>query len=220
MNSFVSIQSSDGSPPLAKAIILSLFFFASCGIPDLQDSKILEEAKVEAVSLDSLERKLMYGMIQLYVDLEEEPFTGWVKQTDSEDAITLLGFLKKGQKEGVWLEWHPNGSIRAKTDWHQDRYEGEFKGWHPNGRLKVIGQTSDGEVDGQWKSFYTSGLPASVSISKTGLAVTAKVWTPSGEPCPHTNLKNGNGILYQYQEDGSILKIEEFTHGVGKILEP
>ena len=205
---------------MAKIIFLGLFFLASCGIPDLQDSQIMEEAKADAVSLDSLERKLMYGMIQLYVDGKEEPFSGWVKQTDSKDSITSLGYLKKGQKEGIWLEWYPNGSIRAKIGWHQDRYEGEFKGWHPNGRIKVIGQTSDGEVDGQWKSFYTSGLPACESISETGFAVSAKVWTPSGEPCPHTNLQNGNGILYQYQEDGSILKIEEFIQGVGKKLEP
>jgi antitoxin component YwqK of YwqJK toxin-antitoxin module len=205
---------------MAKIIFLGLFFLASCGIPDLQDSQIMEEAKAQAVSLDSLERKLMYGMIQLYVDGKEEPFSGWVKQTDSKDSITSLGYLKKGQKEGIWLEWYPNGSIRAKIGWHQDRYEGEFKGWHPNGRIKVIGQTSDGEVDGRWKSFYTSGLPACESISETGLAVSAKVWTPSGEPCPHTNLQNGNGILYQYQEDSSILKIEEFIQGVGKKLEP
>jgi antitoxin component YwqK of YwqJK toxin-antitoxin module len=205
---------------MAKIIFLGLFFLASCGIPDLQDSQIMEEAKAQAVSLDSLERKLMYGMIQLYVDRKEEPFSGWVKQSDSKDSITSLGYLKKGQKEGIWLEWYPNGSIRAKTGWHQDRYEGEFKGWYPNGRIKVIGQTSDGEVDGQWKSFYTSGLPASESISETGLAVSAKVWTPSGEPCPHTNLKNGNGILYQYQEDGSVLKIQKFANGVGLVLKP
>lgn len=205
---------------MAKIIFLCLCFLSSCGIPDLQNSQILEHAKAEAVSLDSLERKLMYGIIQLYVNQEEEPFTGWVKQNDSADVITSLGYLKKGQKEGIWLEWYPNGSIRSKTGWHQDRYEGEFKAWHANGRIKVIGQTSDGEVDGQWKSFYASGLLASESTSETGLAVSAKVWTPSGEPCPNTDLHNGNGTLYQYHEDGSILEIQKFTDGVGKKLDP
>lgn len=201
-------------------LILLALFFVSCGVPDLSDPKILESAREEAIPLNTLDRKLMYGMIQLYVDQEDEPFSGWVRQiNDKEKNYECLGYLRKGQKNGIWLEWYENGTLRSKIYWQQDRYEGEFKIWHPNGRIKVIGQTTDGEVDGKWKSFYSSGLPSSETLSKVGLAVSGKVWTPDGKVCRQTNLKDGTGILCEYNEDGSILKVRQFIEGIGTELE-
>ena len=61
-------------------LILWALFFVSCGVPDLSDAKILESAREEVISLNNLERKLMYGMIQLCIDQDDEPFSGWVRQ--------------------------------------------------------------------------------------------------------------------------------------------
>ena len=61
----------------------------SCSVPDLADPKVLEEAKMEAIPLETLERKLMYGMLQLYVDHQETPYTGWVSQNDANQSQYL-----------------------------------------------------------------------------------------------------------------------------------
>ena len=199
--------------------VISVFLLNNgCGTPDLTDVQVLTEARREAIPIDSLQRKLMYGMIQLYVDKDENPFSGWVKVTSQNGKTQSLGFLKKGQKEGFWLEWYPNGKIKSKQEWHQDRYEGEFKVWHPNGLIKVNGQTHDGEVDGVWKSYYKSGKLASICISEVGLAVSAQVWKPDGLRCPRTDLKEGNGFLCEYEDNGSIYRVRKFSQGISRTL--
>ncbi len=192
-----------------------LILLAGCSTPpDLSDPSILESAKREAFDLDLLERKLMYGMIRLYVDQEENPYSGLVRQTGSNSEIMALGNLEKGQKHGLWLEWHENGKLKSKCGWKNDRYWGEFKVWHDNGKIKALGQTSDGEVDGRWTSFYRSGRRASVSWSSIGHAVSAKVWKPNGQPCPQTNLSEGKGTLVEYLENGSVKRRRDFEDGV------
>lgn len=191
-----------------------------CGIPDITNQEVLEEAKAEAISLSSLDRKLMYGMIQLYVDQTDAPYTGWVKEEYSNETMKRLGYLEDGQKEGTWLSWHSNGQLESQINWHNDNYSGHFQVWYPHGQVKALGQTKEGEVDGKWVDFYQSGIQASESWSQVGLAVSALVWTPDGQPCKKTDLKEGNGTVYQYEENGSVLKVTRFQNGIGTLLGP
>ena len=70
----------------------------------------MKSASEDAVSLHTLERKRTYGMIMLYVDNDDEPYTGWVK-SETNGMLSKMGYLKKGQKQGVWMAWHPNVQI-------------------------------------------------------------------------------------------------------------
>ena len=60
-------------------IIYFVIFAQGCGTPDLTQPDIQKKAFLEAIPLESLERKRMYEMIMLYVDSDDEPYTGWVK---------------------------------------------------------------------------------------------------------------------------------------------
>ena len=195
-------------------------FFTNCGVPDINDQQVLFEAKANATPLPSLNRKLMYGMIQLYVDADDAPFNGWVKQDNPEGKIEKIGYLEDGQKEGTWLSWYRNGQLESKINWHNDQYVGHFQVWHPNGEVKALGQTKDGEVDGKWLNFYQTGILASRSMSNVGLAISSQTWTPDGQLCKKTNLVDGNGTVYQYEENGSVHKVTFFQKGIGTILPP
>ena len=105
----------------------------------------------------STERKFMYGMFYLYVDDEGEPFTGWVKSNHDAGTLKQIGFLQKGRKEGVWMDWYAASGKQSDIHWTEDRMEGSFTVWHQNGKLKVVGQTKDGEVDGSWAEYYPDG---------------------------------------------------------------
>ena len=207
-------------PPTWLTIPAVCILLTHCGIPDITNQEVLEEAKAGAISLSSLDRKLMYGMIQLYVDQTDDPYTGWVKEEYTASVIKRLGYLEDGQKEGTWLSWHTNGQLESQINWHNDYYSGHFQSWHPNGQLKALGQTKKGEMDGKWVDFYQSGVQASKSLSEVGLAVSALVWTPDGQPCKKTNLKDGNGTVYQYDDNGSIQKITRFQDGIGSLVGP
>ena len=192
----------------------ALGLLGSCSVPDLADPKVLEEAKMEAIPLETLERKLMYGMLQLYVDQEEIPYTGWIRQNDANQSQYTMGYLKKGRREARWISWDENGTKRTEIEWKEDRMEGTFRVWHGNGRNKVTGQTTDGEVDGKWLEYYSTGKVACRSLNQTGHLIEIEVWRPDGSLCPDSRVINGNGSFLRYFENGKIEHLRVFKDGI------
>ena len=59
----------------------------------------MKSASKDAVGLETLERKRMYGMIMLFVDKYDEPYTGWVKSEINRYTFHT-GLSQKGTKTG------------------------------------------------------------------------------------------------------------------------
>ena len=187
--------------------------FHGCGTPDLTQPDVYQEALSKAIDLDSLERKRMYGMIMLFVDNKEEPFTGWVK-TETNGSISTLGFISKGQKQGMWMAWYPNGQKLSDIVWENDLMSGSFRTWHKNGRVGAIGQTKDGEVDGVWKEYYENGKLEAHAVNKMGTLVSIEVFMNNGNKCLNSWVTNGSGTFTDYETDGSPLRVRTFENGV------
>ena len=212
---------SDHLPRLLRTIIwLTLLaytlLFTGCGIPDLGDPGTLEEAKQDAIPLESLNRKLMYGMIVLYVDQKDEPYSGWVRENHSDKSLKTLGFLKGGQKFGLWLHWHKNQVMSLASEWYQDRLQGSYRAWHDNNRTQVIGQTLDGEMNGEWKEYYRNGEIRRLSHNQMGKLIWTQVWRPDGVLCPVSKVEDGNGTYCEYEVNGSLIIQRTFSLGVEK----
>ena len=195
--------------------LLNVLFLGSCSVvPDLSESGIFAMAANDAVNLKSLERKFMYGMFDLWVDKEEDPFTGWAKSTHMQDHLKELGYLKNGRKEGLWMSWDENGTKISEVYWTEDRVHGSFLGWHSNGKIKVIGHTKDGEVNGKWTEYYASGQIACRSLSQMGHLEKIFVWQPDGSACEQSMVIDGNGTFIRYLEDGRVEHVRTFAKGV------
>ena len=212
---------SDHLPRLLRTIIwltllASSLLFTGCGIPDLGDPETLEEAKQDAIPLESLNRKLMYGMIVLYVDQKDEPYSGWVRENHSDKSLKTLGFLKGGQKFGLWLHWHKNQVMSLASEWYQDRLQGSYRAWHDNNRTQVIGQTLDGEMNGEWKEYYRNGEIRRLSHNQMGKLIWTQVWRPDGVLCPVSKVEDGNGTYCEYEVNGSLIIQRTFSLGVEK----
>ena len=191
----------------------TILVFLGCGNPDLTEPDVYQEALTEAIKLDSLERKRMYGMIMLYVDSKEEPFTGWVK-TETNGSISTLGFISKGQKQGIWIAWHSNGQKLSEIAWENNLMSGSFRTWHENGQVGTIGQTRDGEVDGAWKEYYENGKLEANSINKMGTLVSIEVFMVDGKNCKNSKITQGRGTFIDYDTNGSALRSRTFENGI------
>jgi len=201
---------------IALTIILFLIFLGACSeIPDLQEAGTLKEANQEAIPLGKLDRKLMYGMFPIYVDADEEPYTGWIKEIDPETKAKTLGYLKTGRKEGRWITWAENGTKILEAIWAEDRLEGTYLAWYNDGVLRVKGQTRDGEVDGTWQEFYPDGKIERSIINRIGHLVSIKVWKPDGSLCKESLVIDGNGSFLRYDADGSLMFKHTVVDGVG-----
>ena len=187
---------------------------SSCSIPDLNDEDVLKTAKEEAIEISTLTKEFMYGMMWLYVDDDNETYTGWVKDTHPNKNLKSLGYLKNGQKQGLWISWHKNGRINTKSGWNRDYHQGVFECWHPNGKKSVIGQTYDGEMNGEWKAFYNDGKKYYLSFHDLGKVISKTVWKKNGQLCEETNMVDGNGIVVEYDGNGN--EVKKITYENGK----
>jgi hypothetical protein len=193
---------------------LLILLLAGCSPPDLKDKDTYEIAVREAQPIGKLTRKRMYGILMLYVDKDENPYTGWVRSDREEGKLKELGYLDDGQKQGTWMTWHSNAQKASGIHWKNDLMHGIFEAWHPNGTIKVRGQTKDGEVDGEWKRYYSSGQLAEIALNQIGHLVRIKVWRPDGNPCKESQVDNGNGAYNMYEENGTLMERRVFRAGI------
>lgn len=199
---------------MALLPLLALLPLAPGCSPDLRDSKTFEDVVSKASSIEKLTRKRMYGMIMLFVDADQKPFTGWVKATGDGGDLETLGRLEDGQRQGLWMNWHDNGAKASEIEWKNDVMEGSFEEWYPDGKPKTFGQTLNGEVDGEWKTYYPGGLIEQVSFSREGKLVRMQVWKPNGAVCPESWVEEGNGTYSEYESNGSLRRRMIFREGV------
>ena len=156
----------------------------------------------------------MYGMIMLFVDENDNPYTGWVKKEWGNGLIKELGYLEDGQKQGIWMKWHANEIKESEIQWVNDLMHGAFVVWYENGNLRVRGRTKDGEVDGEWTQFYLSGKLERRSQNRIGKLVSMKVWLPDGQLCPHSRVEKGNGTWNMYEANGTLKERRTFRAGI------
>ena len=81
--------------------------------------------------------------------------------------------------------------LESRTDWYQ------------NGQKKAEGNYKDGERHGLRTNWYENGQKREERKYKNGKLWTAVAWKPDGVKCPETNVKDGNGIIVVYKEDGT-----------------
>ena len=197
-----------------QMVPFSLFILCfGCGTPDLTQSHILEKAKKQAIPLESLDRKRIFGMIMLFVDADNEPFTGWAK-TEENGTVYELGYLSKGQKQGVWLKWYSKGDRKSQIHWKDDFMSGPFLVWHRSGRIKVVGQTRDGEVDGEWKEYYENGQLEAHSKNLLGTLEWIRVFLIDGRECNRSKVIMGNGQFIDFDSNGTELRTRRFKKGI------
>lgn len=197
--------------------VSQLFFFLiffGCTDPDLWNEDTLEEAKLEAIEISELEKEFMYGMVWLLVDDDNDTFTGWVKESYPSQSLKRIGYLKQGQKQGLWLSWYENGNIASKIEWEKDRLSGLYKHWYKNGAIHAFGHTTDGEMDGEWLEYYSNSQLQAHSLNQMGKCVWKKIWIKNGEICADSKLENGNGFFYEYYENGDPPLKRIFQDGV------
>jgi len=48
---------------------------------------------------------------------------------------------------------------------------------------------------------------------KVGRLMSVEVWKPNGEKCPVTNVKDGNGVMVWYKEDGTVSRRYTYKDG-------
>ena len=70
---------------------------------------------------------------------------------------------------------------------------------------------------GLWNGWYKNGRKARETYWKNGKFISSVGWKPNGEKCPMTNVKDGNGEVVRYCEEGN--ELSRLTYKDGEPLE-
>ena len=114
--------------------------------------------------------------------------------------------LQRRSEEG-YDRVRPVKSSSVRTGLYYAPNKQPYSGWVKlmDGDLQLVGLTHmrAGKEDGPFTNWYEKGKKASEGSYKDGKPVTFVVWKPNGEKCPVTNLKDGNGVVVFYNDDGT-----------------
>ena len=223
-----------------KARLFALFtplLIVGNGSPDLDDPETLDKIIAEAIDSDNLQKRVKEGEELLYAPNEQKPFTGWVKRMWDNGQVMHLYSYKDGERDGLETEWYENGQKKEEgnykdgkveglaTAWHKNGHkmmEGNYKDgkrdriltmWYENGRKKWEGNFRDGKENGLSTAWYENGRKKAEGNFKDDKIMSAEAWKPNGEKCPVTNVKDGNGVVVFYYDDGTELSRSKYSNG-------
>ena len=140
-------------------------------------------------------------------------YTGWAKLMYDNGQIKWLAQWKDGKRDGLATSWDENGQKEREGNWKEDIEDGLFSWYEDNGEKRLEKIYKDGKVDGLATSWYENGQKKRESSWKDGKLMSAKVWKPSGEKCPVTNVEDGNGVMVWYLEDGTVSRRDSWKDG-------
>jgi antitoxin component YwqK of YwqJK toxin-antitoxin module len=142
-----------------------------------------------------------------------------------------------GKKSGLCTEWFENGQIKNERNFKNDKLEGLSKFWHKNGVLEFEFNHTDGKFnglcrrwnengvkieefytkddkhDGSFTEWYPSGSKKGESVWEDGKLISYSVWKPNGEKCNRTKIRNGDGVVVRYSEEGHVVAKTHFKNG-------
>ena len=124
---------------------------------------------------------------------------------------------KDGQKNGHFSGWFENGQKNWESYWKEGVKSGLWSGWYENGIKERESYWKDGVKVGLWNGWYKNGRKARETYWKNGKFISSVGWKPNGEKCPMTNVKDGNGEVVRYCEEGN--ELSRLTYKDGEPLE-
>jgi len=156
---------------------------------DLDDPENLKEILNGAIDQKNLEQRSLKGQELYYSPKKKTTYSGWSK------------------------EIHANGRIKSLVQVKEGKMNGLINAWYENGRKKAEGSMKDGQPFGLLKGWYENGHKRTEVRWSTGKLMFAEAWKPNGEKCPLTNLKDGNGAMVAYYENGQRILKENYKDG-------
>ena len=119
--------------------------------------------------------------------------------------------------EGSATVWYENGQKNWESYWKEGVKSGLWSGWYENGIKERESYWKDGVKVGLWNGWYKNGRKARETYWKNGKFISSVGWKPNGEKCPITNVKDGNGEVVRYCEEGN--ELSRLTYKDGEPLE-
>ena len=127
-----------------------------------------------------------------------EPFTGWYTQLDGTRKPRMLSSFMHGKRQGVYVEWDEEGTIRSRGSHFDGQKDGVFSEWSESGQKLSERTYLIGKLHGRSDFWYENGAKKLESVFEFGLIMEAKGWLSDGTRCPYTHVEDGKGVVFNF----------------------
>ena len=69
----------------------------------------------------------------------------------------MEGWVRKGERDGEWYSWYPNGVVWSFGTYKNGKRQGESEAYYENGSIRIRQKYENGAPDGKWEFFYPNG---------------------------------------------------------------
>lgn len=122
-----------------------------------------------------------------------------------------------GQNKFIQRTYYKNGKIETEMPYDHGKSSGTIRRYYETGTIEETQEVKNGRADGVRKNYYPNGQLSTEQVFKAG-----KNWemrssfTPQGKRRKAGTLRNGNGTIIFYNEDGSVKEVKSYVNGVVK----
>jgi len=155
----------------------------------LQVMEILDQGKAVKMLMNFDEQ----GHLTEEGVVENLKYNGAINWFDEAGKIKISGFYKDTIPYGNWKEYYPDGTLQSEYSYVNGKKNGSLKYFHSNGKLWT-------------ERIYKDGKPWE-AVSNFDAA---------GKPKEKGSLKNGNGTIKMYDEQGTFMAEITYLNGVEK----
>ena len=140
--------------------------------------------------------------------------------------ISSEGFMKEGKPDGYWKTYSPNGKIKSEGNRKNFELDSVWKFYDSNGKITTEINYLNSKKDGIKRTWDADGYILSeenlVADAKQGMTII--YYTPDDSTQIKGQLKiktpfdkgKENGTAYEYDKNGAIITIFEYSYGVLK----
>ena len=126
----------------------------------------------------------------------DKPYSGWAKKNYDNGQVKVLAEFTDGSVTRL-KQWKQNGIPKWDIGYSKGKVslsDVPLEVWWDSNRSLQHG------LDTLW---HENGQKLYEHTFKDGKRMSSYCWKPNGDKCPVTNVKDGNGVLVGYTEDGT-----------------
>jgi uncharacterized protein len=138
--------------------------------------------------------------------VKNEKWGDWTYYHGSGRRSAAGTFSRAGKREGTWLNWYENGSLKSRAEYNEGDMNGTFLIYNENGSLKDSSTVAKGERMGRFCFYHAMGGRKNCKTSDgSQLNGPVEEYHPTGTVEWSYTVVNGNteGVVKQFFPDGS-----------------
>jgi len=120
-----------------------------------------------------------------------------------------------GKKNGRQEYFYQDGKLKFFYDYENGLRNGAYESYYPDGKVQESYYNVADSIDGVYRYFYPSGQVWTETIYKNGRMMNITgTYDKNGKERDKGTLKDGNGYVNYYTEDGKIYAVVTFKEGI------